>query len=604
MASRSKSDEAFANRLAQHSEELEELFTGLYGDAEVLESLRELMNEAHAARPADLKRLDTKRVDDPEWYKRGNMFGMTMYTDLFAGDLKNLAEKVPYLKEQKLTYLHLMPLLKMPHPQNDGGYAVEDFDSVDPSLGTNEDLATLTKKLRSAGISLCLDFVMNHTASSHRWAKAAQAGDPEYQDYYYCYDDRTIPDQYDAVVPEVFPATAPGNFTWNEDMHKWVLTSFYPFQWDLNYRNPKVFIAVMKSVLGLANLGVEVFRIDAVPYIWKELGTNCRNLPQVHTIVRMLRIVLECVCPAVVLKGEVVMAPKELAAYFGTPERPECHMLYNVSIMVNLWSALASGDVRLLKDQLDKLDALPENCWFVNYLRCHDDVGWGLDEPEELRLGIDPLKHKEFLYHFYEGSVPGSWAMGELYNYDEASKDARSCGTTASMCGVERALITHDKPLLEISMKRDLMMHSTMAFLRGFPMLSCGDEIVQLNGWEYKEDPDRVEDSRNLHRSPFNWENAEKRKKPGTLQKQMWDGLKGVREMRDDPCFGPDAWVTTWDAHNNAVLAMVRHVEGRTLLGLFNFSSARQTAYLDSNGNVVLPAEVVLEPYQVCVVEA
>lgn len=604
MASHSKSDEAFANRLAQHSEELEELFTGLYGDAEVLESLRELMNEAHAARPADLKRLDTKRVDDPEWYKRGNMFGMTMYTDLFAGDLKNLAEKVPYLKEQKLTYLHLMPLLKMPHPQNDGGYAVEDFDSVDPSLGTNEDLAALTKKLRSAGISLCLDFVMNHTASSHRWAKAAQAGDPEYQDYYYCYDDRTIPDQYDAVVPEVFPATAPGNFTWNEDMHKWVLTSFYPFQWDLNYRNPKVFIAVMKSVLGLANLGVEVFRIDAVPYIWKELGTNCRNLPQVHTIVRMLRIVLECVCPAVVLKGEVVMAPKELAAYFGTPERPECHMLYNVSIMVNLWSALASGDVRLLKDQLDKLDALPENCWFVNYLRCHDDVGWGLDEPEELRLGIDPLKHKEFLYHFYEGSVPGSWAMGELYNYDEASKDARSCGTTASMCGVERALITHDKPLLEISMKRDLMMHSTMAFLRGFPMLSCGDEIVQLNGWEYKEDPDRVEDSRNLHRSPFNWENAEKRKKAGTLQKQMWDGLKGVREMRDDPCFGPDAWVTTWDAHNNAVLAMVRHVEGRTLLGLFNFSSARQTAYLDSNGNVVLPAEVVLEPYQVCVVEA
>ncbi len=604
MASRSKSDEAFANRLAQHSEELEELFTGLYGDAEVLESLRELMNEAHAARPADLKRLDTKRVDDPEWYKRGNMFGMTMYTDLFAGDLKNLAEKVPYLKEQKLTYLHLMPLLKMPHPQNDGGYAVEDFDSVDPSLGTNEDLAALTKKLRSAGISLCLDFVMNHTASSHRWAKAAQAGDPEYQDYYYCYDDRTIPDQYDAVVPEVFPATAPGNFTWNEDMHKWVLTSFYPFQWDLNYRNPKVFIAVMKSVLGLANLGVEVFRIDAVPYIWKELGTNCRNLPQVHTIVRMLRIVLECVCPAVVLKGEVVMAPKELAAYFGTPERPECHMLYNVSIMVNLWSALASGDVRLLKDQLDKLDALPENCWFVNYLRCHDDVGWGLDEPEELRLGIDPLKHKEFLYHFYEGSVPGSWAMGELYNYDEASKDARSCGTTASMCGVERALITHDKPLLEISMKRDLMMHSTMAFLRGFPMLSCGDEIVQLNGWEYKEDPDRVEDSRNLHRSPFNWENADKRKKAGTLQKQMWDGLKGVREMRDDPCFGPDAWVTTWDAHNNAVLAMVRHVEGRTLLGLFNFSSARQTAYLDSNGNVVLPAEVVLEPYQVCVVEA
>ena len=579
---RSKSDKAFDERVAQYSEELRELLTDLYGEQadEAFRNLTELMAKAHDARPADLKRLDTKRLADPEWYKRGNMFGMTMYTDLFAGDLKKLADKVPYLKEQKLTYLHLMPLLKMPHPQNDGGYAVEDFDTVDPSLGTNEDLAALTKKLRAAGISLCLDFVMNHTASSHRWAKAAQAGDPKYQDYYYCHDDRTIPDQYDAVVPEVFPATAPGNFTWNEQMHKWVLTSFYPFQWDLNYRNPNVLVSVLSSVLGLANLGVEVFRIDAVPYIWKELGTNCRNLPQVHAIVRMLRIVLECVCPAVVLKGEVVMAPKELAAYFGTPEKPECHMLYNVSIMVNLWSALASGDVR-----------------------CHDDIGWGLDEPVEESLGIDPLKHKEFLYHFYEGSVPGSWAMGELYNYDEASKDARSCGTTASLCGVERALITHDKPLLDISMKRDLMMHSAMSFLRGFPMLSCGDEIVQLNGWEYKEDPDRVEDSRNLHRSPFNWENAAKRKQAGTLQKQMWDGLKSVREMRDDPAFAPEAWVTTWDAHNDAVLAVVRHVEGRTVLGLFNFSSARQIARLDSDGDIELPAEVALEPYQVCVVE-
>lgn len=342
---RSKSDKAFDERVAQYSEELRELLTDLYGEQadEAFRNLTELMAKAHDARPADLKRLDTKRLADPEWYKRGNMFGMTMYTDLFAGDLKKLADKVPYLKEQKLTYLHLMPLLKMPHPQNDGGYAVEDFDTVDPSLGTNEDLAALTKKLRAAGISLCLDFVMNHTASSHRWAKAAQAGDPKYQDYYYCHDDRTIPDQYDAVVPEVFPATAPGNFTWNEQMHKWVLTSFYPFQWDLNYRNSNVLVSVLSSVLGLANLGVEVFRIDAVPYIWKELGTNCRNLPQVHAIVRMLRIVLECVCPAVVLKGEVVMAPKELAAYFGTPEKPECHMLYNVSIMVNLWSRLPVG---------------------------------------------------------------------------------------------------------------------------------------------------------------------------------------------------------------------------------------------------------------------
>ena len=591
-------DNTFGNRLARHHDELDQLFMSLYDDRAALEDLEQAMAAAYEARPDDLKKLDKQREADPDWYKRGTMFGMTMYTDLFAGSLRKLANRIPYLEEQHLTYLHLMPLLKMPHPQNDGGYAVEDFNTVDPSLGTNADLASLTKKLRKAGISLCLDFVMNHTASTHEWAMKAKAGDPEYQDYYFCYDDRTIPDEYERTTPQVFPNTAPGNFSWCDEMHKWVLTSFYPFQWDLNYRNPKVLVAMLTSALNLANLGVEVLRIDAVPYIWKQLGTTSRNLPQVHTIVRMLRIALECVCPAVVLKGEVVMAPKELAAYFGTPEHPECHMLYNVSTMVNLWSALANGDTRLLKAQIDALDALPENCWFVNYLRCHDDIGWGLDEPQEWRLGIDPFRHKEFLYHFYEGSVPGSWSMGELYNYDAASGDARSCGTTASLCGIEKALYTHDKPSLERGIDRDLLMHKAMAFLRGFPMLNCGDEIAQLNGWDYKEDPDRVEDSRNLHRSKFNWRAAAKRNDPGTLQNRLWEGMAELRRMRDDPCFAPDAWVTTWDTHNQSVLAIVRKAGDAVLLGLFNFSQADQTAYLDSIEGMALPGSETLKPYE------
>ena len=591
-------DNTFGNRLARHHDELDQLFMSLYDDRAALEDLEQAMAAAYEARPDDLKKLDKQREADPDWYKRGTMFGMTMYTDLFAGSLRKLANRIPYLEEQHLTYLHLMPLLKMPHPQNDGGYAVEDFNTVDPSLGTNADLASLTKKLRKAGISLCLDFVMNHTASTHEWAMKAKAGDPEYQDYYFCYDDRTIPDEYERTTPQVFPNTAPGNFSWCDEMHKWVLTSFYPFQWDLNYRNPKVLVAMLTSALNLANLGVEVLRIDAVPYIWKQLGTTSRNLPQVHTIVRMLRIALECVCPAVVLKGEVVMAPKELAAYFGTPEHPECHMLYNVSTMVNLWSALANGDTRLLKAQIDALDALPENCWFVNYLRCHDDIGWGLDEPQEWRLGIDPFRHKEFLYHFYEGSVPGSWSMGELYNYDAASGDARSCGTTASLCGIEKALYTHDKPSLERGIDRDLLMHKAMAFLRGFPMLNCGDEIAQLNGWDYKDDPDRVEDSRNLHRSKFNWRAAAKRNEPGTLQNRLWEGMAELRRMRDDPCFAPDAWVTTWDTHNQSVLAIVRKVDDAVLLGLFNFSQADQTAYLDSIEGMALPGSETLKPYE------
>ncbi len=576
----------------------------LYQDRQALHALETAMEEASAARPQDLRELDAQREENPDWYRQGTMFGMTMYTDLFAGNLQGMIKRLPYLKEQEITYLHLMPLLKMPHPNNDGGYAVEDFNMVDPLLGSNEDLAALTKLLRKAGISLCLDFVMNHTADTHEWARRAKSGEPKYQKYYHCFSTREIPDRYEQTMPQVFPNTALGNFTWCEEMHQWVLTTFHPYQWDLNYGNPSVLIEMVKSMLLLANLGVEVLRIDAVPYIWKQLSTNCRNLPQVHTIVRMIRMVLECVCPAVILKGEVVMAPKELAAYFGTPEKPECHMLYNVSTMVNLWSALAARDTRLLKAQLDALNALPEHCWFVNYLRCHDDIGWGLDEDEEKRLGIDPQKHKEYLYRFYDGEFPGSWACGELYNYDPATGDARSCGTTASLCGIEKALAEKDSEAYRAAVSRDLFLHHAMAFLKGFPMLNCGDEIGQLNGWEYRGDPDRAHDSRNLHRTAFNWKNAEKRKMEDTLQSAIWDGLKMTREMRKNPCFAPGADVFTLNTGNPAVLAVHRRLDGQSLTAVFNFSEWAQTIFLEGNDAGKLPSQLTLAPYEIWVTKA
>ena len=582
------------NRFEQHRDELERLFMELYDDRAALQTLQEKMAAFQAARPRSLRALDEQREAAPNWYRQGNMLGITMYTDLFAGDLRKLVEKIPYLQELGITYLHLMPLLKMPHPHNDGGYAVEDFDTVDPALGTNEDLAVLTEKLRAASISLCLDFVMNHTASTHRWAEAAKAGDETYQAYYHVFPDRTIPDQYEQTMPQVFPNTAPGNFSWCAEMGKWVNTTFHTYQWDLNYANPAVFISMMESMLRLANLGVEVLRIDAVPYIWKELGTSCRNLPQVHIIVRMVRLILEMVCPAVILKGEVVMAPKELAAYFGTPEKPECHMLYGVSTMVNLWGALATADTRLLKAQLDALHSLPKNCFFVNYLRCHDDIGWGLDEAVEVQLGIDPQLHKEYLYRFYEGAFPGSWSAGELYNYDPVTRDARTCGTAASLCGMETA---KDPVQLETALRRDILMHAAAAFLEGFPMLNCGDEIGQLNGWDYKKNPALKDDSRNLHRSPFDWEKAELRHVPGTPQNQLWQRMLGIKELRSTEAFGPDAWVTTWDAHNHAILAVVRKCEEETLLGLFNFSSGFQTATLHSIPGIILPRHVQIPGY-------
>ena len=518
----------FDRRLAARKDELERLYMELYGDRSMLDGLERAMRDAYGARGLGLKRLDSARERAPDWYRRGDMLGMTMYTDLFAGDLAHLEKKLDYLAEQGITYLHLMPLLKMPHPENDGGYAVEDFTRVDPVLGTNEDLSRLTAAMRRRGMSLCLDFVMNHTADTHEWARRAKAGEQAYIDRYICFDTPDIPREMEKTIPDVFPATAPGSFIYVEEMKKYVCSSFHPYQWDLNYRNPAVFNDMVSAMLGLANLGVEVLRVDATPYLWKQIGTTCRNLPQVHAIMRMVRLVTECVCPGVILKGEVVMAPKELAPYFGTAEKPECHILYNSSTMCTQWSALASGDIRQLKHQLDELHSLDRHCVFVNYLRCHDDIGWGLNEAFGQSIGQDPLLHKKYLYEFYEGSFPGSWARGERYNYDPVTQDARTCGTTASLCGIEKGLDENDQAQIELGIQRDLMMHAAMMTMAGFPMLSSGDEIGQLNGYDYHDDPARWEDSRNLHRTAFNWDNAAKRTRPGTVRRTIVGPIRAL----------------------------------------------------------------------------
>ena len=571
----------YKRRMQKHERELHEKYMSLYHDERSYEELLSSMRAFFGERSWELKELDRKREENPTWFREGNMLGMTMYPKLFAGGLRGLIEKLDYLSEQKITYLHLMPLLKMPHPFNDGGYAVEDFRTVDPEIGTNSELCELTAALRIRGISLCLDFVMNHTADTHEWAMRAKNGEQEYIERYQCYDTFEIPSEFEKTMPQVFPATAPGNFTWCEEMKKHVLTTFYPYQWDLNYRNPMVFNEMAGNILFLANLGVEVFRIDAVPYIWKELGTNCRNLPQVHTIVRIIRMILEIVCPGVILKGEVVMAPKELPAYFGTEEEPECHMLYGVSGMVNLWAALAARDTRLLKHQMDMIHSLPRNCYFVNYLRCHDDIGWGLDEEQERRLMIDPLLHKEYLYHFYEGTFPGSFARGELYNYDSVTRDARSCGTTASLCGIEKGGFEGDEAQVRQGIRRVLMMHAACMSLEGFMMLSSGDEIGQVNEYGYKKNPDIASDSRYLHRSPFKWENADLRKKEGTVQHAIWEGLRQMEQMRRElPCFGKDAYVTTWDTGRMPVFAIRRTTAEEELVCLANFSEEGQLACL------------------------
>ena len=579
--------EEFASRFARHEDELRNLFFELYhGDAQAWEYFVGMLCRCWEERPESMKELDRRREADPLWYKGHSLVGMLMYVDAFAGSLKGVREKLDYIRECGVNYLHLMPLLESPAGRSDGGYAVADFRKVEPELGTMEDLEDLASDCHAQGISVCLDFVMNHTSEDHAWARRARAGEKEYQDRYFFYDDWSIPSEYEKSVPQVFPTTAPGNFTWCEEAGKVVMTTFYPYQWDLNYANPVVFNDMTDNLLFLCNQGVDIIRLDAVPYIWKELGTNCRNLPQVHTLVRMMRLVCEIVCPGTLLLGEVVMEPSKVAPYFGTVEKPECHMLYNVTTMASTWNTVATKDVRLLRHQLEQVFALPGEYTFLNYLRCHDDIGWGLDYGYLGRMGMSEVAHKKFLNDYLTGKWPGSPARGELYNDDPTLGDARLCGMTASLCGVESARQEQDRAKLDWALRLDIMLHAYMFTLSGIPVLYSGDEIAMENDYGYHDDPMKAADSRYLHRPAMDWEKAELRRDPETPEGRVFGAIRKMEELRrQHRVFDTKADIWLVNTGDDGVLGIGRYFRGEKLVGLFNFSENEKPLYIDELGD-------------------
>ncbi|HBA98172.1 MAG TPA: amylosucrase [Lachnospiraceae bacterium] len=532
---------------------------------------------------------------------------MMFYIDNFANNMKGVQSRLDYIEKCNVNYIHLMPFLETPEGRSDGGYAVSDFRKVQKKLGSMKDLENLTAACHKRGINICMDFVMNHTSEEHEWARRARQGDGEYMSRYFFFNNYDIPAQYEKTVPQVFPTTAPGNFTWLPDAGHFVMTSFYPYQWDLNYKNPRVFNEMMYNFLYLANKGIDIIRIDAVPYIWKELGTQCRNLPQVHTIVRMMRIISEIVCPGVLLLGEVVMEPEKVVPYFGTVEKPECHMLYNVTTMATTWHTVATRDVRLLKKQLDIVNSLPKEYVFLNYLRCHDDIGWGLDYGTLMAEGAGERSHKKYLNDYFQGYAGGSNSRGELYNADPVTGDARFCGTTASMCGIEKAGFEQDDVAMERAIRFDVMLHAYMFMQSGIPVIYSGDEIGQVNDYSYKEDPAKAADSRYIHRGAMNWTLAGNIADPDTVEGKLFTAIGRLEKIRkEEKAFVSyaDTWtIETWDP---SVLCIGRYFDGDKIIGLFNFSEYDKTAWINEpdgdylelvSGQKIKPVEVKIPAY-------
>lgn len=574
----------FQDRFNRHRDEMRWLYMELYDNADMFGELEQQCRAYYEMREEKLKALDRSREQNPDWYKQNDMLGMMLYIDNFAGDLHGVQKKLDYLEESHVSYVHLMPFLDVTEGRSDGGYAVRDFRKVQEKLGTMEDLEHFTQACHARGMSVCCDFVMNHTSEDHEWARRAGNGEGEYMSRYFFYDNDEIPNEYERTVPQVFPATAPGNFTWLDGINHYVMTSFYPYQWDLNYKNPRVFNEMMYNFLYLANRGIDILRIDAVPYIWKELGTDCRNLPQVHTIVRLMRMISEIVCPGVLLLGEVVMEPERVAPYFGTLEKPECHMLYNVTTMATIWHTVAARDVKLLKRQLDLVNALPKQYVFLNYLRCHDDIGWGLDYAALAEDGMQETPHKQYLNDYFLGIAGDSASRGELYNYDPVTQDARFCGTTASLCGIEKAAAGTegtDGKAMEKAVDLDVMLHACMFMQSGIPVLYSGDEIGQVNDYSYKEDIHKRDDSRYLHRGAMNWDNVKKAADPCSVEGRIYRRLQKLVKLRKSHrAFVSSADVWTVSTGEQGVLCVGRYYDGEKILGIFNFSEYGKTVWI------------------------
>ena len=572
----------YEERFARHLDEMKWLYMELYGNSSMFAELCDNLYRFYEERNDDLKTIDEQREEHPDWYKSNDMLGMMFYIDNFGGNMKGVEARLEYLEKNNVNYIHLMPFLDTVEGRSDGGYAVADFRKVQEKLGTMEDLESLTAACHKKNMNVCMDFVMNHTSEDHEWAKKARQGDGEYMSRYFFYDNYTIPAEYEKTVPQVFPTTAPGNFTWLPDAEHFVMTTFYPYQWDLNYKNPRVFNEMMYNFLFLANKGIDIIRIDAVPYIWKELNTQCRNLKEVHTIVRLMRMISEIVCPSVLLLGEVVMEPEKVVPYFGTVEKPECHMLYNVTTMATTWHTVATRDVKLLKQQLDIVNGLPKEYVFLNYLRCHDDIGWGLDYATLAQEGIRERSHKLYLNDYFQGFIEGSKSRGELYNADPVTGDARFCGTTASMCGIEKAGFEQNEEEMETAIRKDIMLHAYMFMQSGIPVLYSGDEMAQVNDYTYKENPNKAEDSRYIHRGAMNWDLARNIVDPDTVEGKVFaklDQLEKIRKTEKVFVSYADTWtLETWEA---GVLSIGRYYDGDKLIGVFNFSEYDKTAWIN-----------------------
>ncbi len=572
-----------ARRTAQWQPDLRAALRGLYGDraAQVEASVLAAVTSADRTRTPALTARDLARELEPDWFQQPGRVGYIAYAHHFGGTLKGVGERVPYLQELGVDMVHLMSVLRPRAGEDDGGYAIDDYRDVDPSLGTLDDLRALIRRLHGAGVSLVLDLVMNHTSDSHPWARAARAGDPDALSLYLTYPDRTLPDAYERTLPEVFPDLAPGNFTHVAELGRWVWTTFNRFQWDLDWSNPRVLVEMSRIVLFLADLGVDVLRLDAVAFTGKQLGTNCQNQPAAHLVAQALRAVLGMGAPATIVLAEAIVAPDDLVPYLGRHERErrECDLAYHNQLMVLGWSMLAEGRTTLARTALERMPAPPARTGWLTYVRCHDDIGWAISDSDAASTGGHGQGHRDFLSAFYRGDFPLSFAEGEPFGVNLETGDERTCGGTAALCGISQALRSGDDGALDMGIRRLLALYGIAFGWGGVPMLYMGDEVAHADDFTYRHDPERVHDSRWRQRPLLDDDAVARRHDPGSVEGRVWHGIRLLVAARTScPALHAGGSVRPLWVGDEAVLGWLReHPRHGRLLGLANVTAQPRT---------------------------
>lgn len=622
-------DQHFFVRLVADVTVLYKLYQSIYGSREdAEEKFLELINtiiKAHLDRSNELIKKDLAKDLQGTWFLSNQITGMSLYADRFAGSLSSFTTKIDYLKKLGINFIHLMPVFESPADESDGGYAVSDFRKIDARFGTLNNFKEVQQKLQDNNMYLMIDIVLNHTSHQHEWAKKAKAGDKKYQDYFYLYNDRSIPDQFEQTMPEIFPETAPGSFTYNKECNKWVMTVFHNYQWDLNYTNPSVFIDMLDNIFFYANLGVDILRIDAPAFIWKQIGTSCQNLPEAHTLLQLIKQAVYIACPGMALLGEAIVAPKEIIKYFGTDQfvAKECDVAYNATQMAVQWDALATGDIRIMLAAQHDLLQKPLGTTWITYTRCHDDIGLGYDDEIIAAAGFNAYEHRKFLKDYYSGNHSFSTASGALFSVNPKTQDARISGTLASLCGLEKAINNADPFAIDQSIAKIILMQAQTMFLGGIPMLFYGDEVGYTNDYSYLEDDAKNYDNRWMHRPIIDWSKNAKISEPKSIEARIFLATSRLIHIRNKLSILADQKNTKWlSPHNIHVVGFLRTLGKNKLYCLFNYSNkAAFVTWYTFKENGLAPSELydywtekkykvgpnhqymVLEPYQFCVLE-